>query len=308
METPDTPVTESRKKVSSFFVWMFAAVGFLAALVQILSFLSSGGSQLKVRVTPHETAIQKVVYEALEDSNKRTGFAARVVAEDKKFFCEAAKLETAEDKAAKNRTADRCSDYEALEGIFRLLRGNDGIDNYFDYEIENVGSSVANQIRLSGDEIFLVEIDRDGDKVRRIAQSENQGFYSIPDLNPGEKVKIRVWSEDMSVLPDSPHLDIDELPKITFEGGKPSLTMYQLAPSWYADMHDFLSDFPLPVSIIIVLVYSTAVGIAVILLIAVVSTLMAGEPLKKVFQQPEKALKPEKMAAPKDKARSPHSR
>lgn len=285
MQKSDTPVAESRKKVTAFFLWTFAAVGFLAALIQVLSFFTPSGSQLQIRVIPNETAIQKVIYEALNDTGSRRGFAAKRIAEEREFFCSA---NSQRGGKVQGEASILCKDYEAIEALFKLISRNNGVNSYFDYEISNVGTSVAKEMRLSGEDILLVELGQRGNKMRQIKETEDR-FYSLPDLNPAEQIEVRVWSDEFRVDPRSAYLSVDSLPRVTFEGGTPSVSVYKLAPSLYADVHDLFDGMPLAISILFVMALCTAVGMCVIIAFSVVSAVIAGDPVGKIFQQAKQA-------------------
>lgn len=285
LERLDPPVAEGTRRFSAFLVWMFASVGFVAAIVQILSFFSNGGSQLRVRITPHSGVIQGRVLSNIRDSEAHKGFVTSIAEDQSGFYCEAFKKTTNSDKAY-NLLKSQCDRAEGFKAILRLLRDYDGSTKYFDYQIENIGSSTAKAIKLSNKDVFDVDISRAGDYDEQINRKENENFYRLPDLNPGEKISLRAWSSDFRMDPDDTWLSASDFPAITYEGGKSHVVLNRVTPAFYSDLHDWLSTFPLPITILILLFLCTVIGVLILVFFAIVEALVRGKPLAEVFKQP----------------------
>jgi hypothetical protein len=284
LDSTDAPIIDNAKKASNFVVWLFAVVGFLAALVQIISFFSTGGSQLRVRVIPYPARIEQTLLGALDNSNDHKGSVTSYLDDEEKFFCDLTSKEGEKQKAAH----DQCDRVKVAQAAVKLLRGYDGNYSYFEYQVENVGNSIAQEIRLSGRNVYNVEASGSSPDAKPLTKRKDEDFYRLPSLNPGEKSTIRVWSTDTSIDPMDTWLSTKYLPQITYEGGKASVTLYQLAPSWYADLNEFLSGMPLPLAILLVLFGAFVIGIVILLLMTIVEAVIRGKPLREVFSQQTK--------------------
>jgi hypothetical protein len=297
----DPRIAQETRKASNFIVWLFAIVGFVAAIVQILSYFSTGGSQLRVRITPHEGIVEGALLKAVQDGPDE-GSVTQIADDEHDFYCRYLKSENRSPQQAKEDN-DRCARADALNSFVRLVRGYDGTTKYFDYQIENVGSSTANQIRLSGNDIYAVETVKPSPYSGRIDQRPGENFYRLPGINPGETLLARVWSTDSRVMLDSEWLSTSDFPIVTYEGGRAHLSLNKLTPAFYSDLHGFLSDFPLPITIIIVLAVATVVGIIVLIFLTVVATLLKGGSVAAVFKPAASPVEPaEPTPVPKEAA------
>jgi hypothetical protein len=102
---------------------------------------------------------------------------------------------------------------------------------------------------------------------------------------------------------DSEWLSTSDFPIVTYEGGRAHLSLNKLTPAFYSDLHGFLSDFPLPITIIIVLAVATVVGIIVLIFLTVVATLLKGGSVAAVFKPAASPVEPaEPTPVPKEAA------
>jgi len=153
------------------------------------------------------------------------------------------------------------------------------------YFIENSGTSIARSIRVSGNSINSIDLySEDGNYEKILLETSPEG-YRLPDLNPGDKVVIYIWSslvsyDNRDILAES------YLPKITYDGGVVVPSIYVHAPQFYYDLYDNLREFPWPVATIIVLIICSIVGILFIFAVAAVSTIVSGRPLSTLFDTP----------------------
>ena len=159
------PSINQGRRISQIALWVFAFVGFLAAVVQISSYFSVTGSQLRVSIEPHTADIPQSLLKAVRDEGDSKGYLTALANDDETFFCDSRKI--ANVSSGDGRTIQSaCLNAKGLKSALMLMRGFDGSTKYFDYTIENVGSSIAREIRLAGPNVYAVD---------QVGQSRSQG-------------------------------------------------------------------------------------------------------------------------------------
>lgn len=134
---------------------------------------------------------------------------------------------------------------------------------YYHVDVRNRGRSVSKGLRLAGSGIQSVNIFNEADQwiANEVSKS---GAYILPDLNPGEHLKILVWSRTPTYDYES-FYDFEKLPKITHENGAVAQHTWIHAPRLYADTFYFLNTFHWIFQIIIIAVVALIISIPVIL-------------------------------------------
>ncbi|CAN0589717.1 unnamed protein product, partial [Laminaria digitata] len=88
---------------------------------------------------------------------------------------------------------------------------------YVDMHIENNGNSVAKRIRLAKSSIKLIEVGPNEQSLKTL-YADADGVFSIPDLNPGEELIVKIL--DNSYYSYSDYSFEKTVPNLTYDGGK----------------------------------------------------------------------------------------
>ena len=281
-----SPVLQTSQKASKFVLWLFAGVGFIAAIIQIAQYVWPNASELKVSASIQQPLNQRTVVDALNSNTEAPGFLRSLVDNDRKDYCElASSPKVPKDDA--DLASSKCRSAKAALGVLDLVLMNPDF-RIVSYDLENTGSQIARELRVSAKDVTEV-ILTSGTETRDVARKAGEDFFRLPDLNPGEKLAVAVWSTSYAVDPKNEYMSESDLPKITFSGGKPDLTMLRLIPSFYTDVKYFLDIFPLPISMLLIIALCFLVTMLVVAFFTAIDALIRGKPLNEAFGTAGKA-------------------
>ncbi|MCB2014933.1 MAG: hypothetical protein R3E11_06430 [Sphingobium sp.] len=284
----DENVAAVKQKAASAALFFFAFVGFIASIVAIVSYLYPAQSGvLRVEITPNDFRIPLEVAQPFAESSP-----ARTMAADfKKILCAPPKKAPVEaNKPASQQTSTE-SDCEQAGDIDWVARWSYAFatspGTLYQYEIKNLGSGIAEKIRISGKDVASLQIKR-GTKFLDIQPDKNDEFYDIPDLNPHEEVEVLIWMDGVSLG----FLDYSDAPVVTFAGASVKKEIMRRVPENWWNIYDTFGHTSAVMLIVFVIGASFLVTISVVLVISIIVAVVQGRPIKSVFEPPAKS-KPE---------------
>lgn len=150
-----------------------------------------------------------------------------------------------------SKTTDRFSQYMVSSFNKNTLKEISDIDTYFEFDIQNKGKKVAISLRLDTEMKGFYQLDNNGDN----SILPFNRVIKIGDLNPGSKLKIRVWSNDFyagrSAIIDLKIYGKTEDIAISYQDGIVSLsTPITISGVWASIFRN--SNFALPILLAII--------------------------------------------------------
>lgn len=267
-----------RSKLSSAGLWIFAAIGAIASLITIVGFLKPSTAQLEVSVYPNQFAVPNFIESVLSDNIYGNGAdlvekIAAGVCVDKQKVDHSYKVVDKNDPVCKN-----LSDIKIASNQISRLQGS----YLYDMRIVNTGSSVAKGIKLNGSYIVAADMFVDENELIKNPVTES-GSYKVPDMNPGDEIKILVWSR-LPTYDFRSFYDFEKIPRITYENGSIEQNTYIHAPRMYADTYDFMNSFHWSIQAFIIFVAALLIVLPTVLILSTIEALVKGKPLSSVFQ------------------------
>lgn len=265
----------SKARVTSISLYVFAAIGAIAALTTIVDFARPSSADVQVAMHPNRFEIPKYIESTLSNGVAKNAAAA----------IEQYRLEECEIVGQNSKTKPSlCGELDAFklgtEGIGQLSSSMGA--TMFELSVTNAGRAAAKGLRLQTKKDAIVDVFNEDD-LRIDNVLDKSGRYSLPDLNPGDKLRIVVWS----VLPSYSYenfYQFETVPRITFENGKVATTSWAHAPRLYSDIFSFLNAFHWIFQVIIVIFVCLLVTLLSIFIIGVVQAIVTGKSLDKIFQ------------------------
>jgi hypothetical protein len=270
--------SSARQKAASAALFLFAFVGFVASIIAVVSYFEpKGGGVLRVEITPNDFQVPLELAEPFLE-----GQPSRQMLKDlKDDFCRPPPNDKIVDPRSEkgDPICERATDAEWLARWAAAYSDSPG--TLYRYEVENGGSSVAQQIRIVSQGIASIQIKR-GAKYANLAEGKDRDYYSIPDLNPHEKAQLLIW---MTSTPfGGEHVDYSDAPRITFSGASVQTSIRRSVPESWFGLYDAFGDAPWWLLTLFVIGASLGISLALVLVISVADALIKGKPLKGIFQ------------------------
>jgi len=235
----------STPKFSTISLWLFAAIGALASIATVAAYFRSTSAKINVTVYPNKFEVPFFLDTTLSNNDKDN--EASFFQAMKSVFCQKTNIYTVTIKSEENRKhfCDHATTgaliSESTTGLTKTK-----IDMY-DLSVENDGSSVASGLRVSGNGIQNVDIYNQSN-LWIGSKLDNSGAYILPDLNPGQKLRVIVWSRTPGYDYESFYSSQD-VPQVSYTNGSAATHTMIHAPSIYADISYFWDSFPLVLKI-----------------------------------------------------------
>jgi hypothetical protein len=201
-------------------LWFFSFVGFLASIVALLRYFATPpAGTLAVEVQTNFLILPWVIVAPVADG-RRLDMLLRTTRRrcDERLRTSASPSGAPTPRAGGTPPPDDevCSDTRSLRATVDWLKVRNSRASYvFDYVIRNEGSDVGRQIRLASDNVSRAEILR-GNRFVTLAMSGARAVFDLPDLNPGEILRVRVWS-----IPQESSVGV-RAPRVSFQGPSPA--------------------------------------------------------------------------------------
>lgn len=285
--------SESIKSTALLF---FAFVGFVASFITVVEFLRpKSNTSLDVQAQIHDFRVPLYVA-----ANLKNDSAARILARElKKRACQTVqvpgiasisyadlgKIDLSEaelDKALKCKDAIDVEYAARWAGIY-----GSGYSTLYEYEIQNTGTEIAKQIRLSSENVLAIQFRRDALKFFDLPKSEDESFYNIPDLNPGEKINLLIWSDDYHS--DVKYVSDNDLPKLSFSGSRVNISLFLPVPYEVYGFYSAYEDMPIWLFFIFFVAMCFIVTMAVIFVFSIAEAVLRGKPLSSIFETTTKS-------------------
>lgn len=283
-------IDNSAKKLTNAALIFFAAVGFIASVVTVLTYLNpSEISSLRVTVTPGYFRIP----EYTAGLGKSDSTAKKLVDDMAKLMCkdfdrnslaglDDAAIAAMKFDSKKHELAINCRDINQAEFMMRWSAAfADDPSTLYRYSVENDGTKIAQRIRLSSESVNAVQIRR-GSKYANIDKGTSGDSFPIPDLNPKEQIDLIVWT-NLESYRDT-YWDTDGAPKVTFSGSNIHTEFMRYVPDGWWGIYDFFETMPIVLIIIFVVVIAMLVTFGSVLAISIPIALITGKPIGSIFE------------------------
>ena len=264
-------------RFSTITLWLFAAIGALASIVAIAAFFWPNKAQVEVDIYPNEFKIPLVIESVFVENSTHNGRAFINNLNDD--ICKNPK---------KSKSLDENDNKHVCDHINAIVVASDEISNVTSFpvsmyrmEVRNNGRSVAKGLRLSGSGIKAVNIFNESDQW--IANEINEsGAFVLPNLNPGENIKVYAWSKFPRYEYKS-FYDFEKIPQITYEDGSASIATKVHSARIFSDIYDFLQAFPLFIQVIMVSFLSIFVSVPFLISVSIIDAIVNKKPLSSIF-------------------------
>ena len=287
----EASVSAARQKAASAALFIFAFVGFIASIIAVVSYFQPEDSGvLRVEITPNDFRIPLELAEPFAEGKP----SRRLLDDLKVSFCEPPEASKADTGAKTNTTSKETADTSLCEqgtdvewlGRWSSAYANDP-GTLYEYEIENRGSAVAEQIRIAAPGVASVQIRR-GASFTNIPEDKSKDYYSIPDLNPREKATVLIWM----IRQSNEILDYEDAPEVTFSGATVKTEIFRRVPQGWWNVYDIFGTAPTWILVVVIVGIAILIVLALALIIAVFDALVKGKPLRSIFETPPSAAIP----------------
>lgn len=292
-------IERTRSRIVQSTLIFFSFIGFVASTIAIVDyFRGESASELTIGVTSDDFLIPQYVASYL-----REGDSTRRLAEiDKNIACEGInsndiiRLDESELNSfrVEGKTQGQirlCRDSHAIAFVLRwadtFSRGRGAM---ITYNIKNTGNQSAQDIKLNSELINAVQVER-GRNFTEIDEFNNEDYYKLPDLNPGESMKVFVWvsGEINDVFTGYDFLYEKAIPTITHSGSVVSINHYKSVSETYADAVEIVADLPIVLAIPVLLIVCFVVTGVSIAAVSLIVGLYQGKSLQQIFGTEEKS-------------------
>lgn len=174
-----------------------------------------------------------------------------------------------------------CKDLTEVEFAARWNGEFSEADNLLlEYGIKNVGAKAATDIRIQGKDLNSLQY-QSGKTFIDLQKKKGNEFFELPNLNPGESVRVLAWSS--GYFPSLTYADWDDFPIVTFAGSQVHTELMKDVPDGWCNIYDFFTNAPLIIVLAFVIFISISVCFALYLLIGFAMSLATGRSFKEVF-------------------------
>lgn len=254
---------------------IFAAIGALASLVVIVSFVRPESAQLAVSIHPNRFAVPLYIEAVLSNRYKSNG------AEAVDTLLNVACSDGKQTQISRNITCEQLKPIKfAMDGISDISSSTNS--TLYEIDIENTGRSQAKGINLSVTNEAKVDIFNE-ENLHLTNEIDKSGSYKIPNLNPNSKIKIFVWTSSYPVYEYESYYDFQKLPRVTYENGSVVTNTWTHAPRMYADIFDFFNTFHWSIQILILFGFCFAGMLFVMLIIGAFQVVFTDKTWSQVF-------------------------
>ncbi|MBX3560861.1 MAG: hypothetical protein KF780_03515 [Sphingomonas sp.] len=283
------------RKASGAALFFFAIVGFVASIVTIVAFLKpDSAGALHVEITPSYFQIPMEVASPFGEGES----ARRMLSDLRRSACESNRQtlqsgeERREDQAgneersSNSETSNLCEDARATDrAVAWLVAYSSGPGTLYRYEITNNGTRLAQQIRITSENVASLQIRRGGNFLNIIEDDQGE-YYQLPDLNPRESLSVLVWTVNprYGLL----YQGAEDAPRVTFSGHLVTTEFLKHVPDGWWNMYDFTRNLPTIFVIVFVVALAFVIVFTIIFVIAIMDAIIRGKPLSSVFQTQKK--------------------
>lgn len=258
-------------------LFIFALFGFIEALFSISSALKDDKASLQAHVYPVKPMVPYFFEKSIG-----VGFK-----DNEASFIEILSENCNERKDLDTKRKQYCEHVSALKILTKKTTEAYTFNGtVFDIELENSGSTRAVGIQISGSNIEFLDAYANGGRLNTPYNSENK-TYKIPDINPGDKIKIEVWKKGNLYIHDTIY-DF-EVPRIFFDGPPIKIVLYQMVKQSYWDYAKIFFDAGPIFGTLIFICGGFILGLGILLLIVVLNGLLRGQSFKEIFDVETKA-------------------
>lgn len=230
---------------------VFAVVGFLSSIVTIASWLSSTQASLTTVVNPTTIEIPRELQVAnIQDARYDLESAIKDLTDK---YCNPVEVNYSGEQS-KNffYSAEKC---ERSKSFFSAVSKTAELAGKklvaWDVHVTNDGKEIAENITLRTPvPVGVRAADAEGNPISIEATPSNRVF-SIPNLNPGDTIDLRLVST--TPVPERYEADLGR-PRITFSGGVASNREYIRISGRYSGIVAFLDDLPTVLQILIIFI------------------------------------------------------
>lgn len=264
-------------KPSQVALFFFAAVGAVGSIVTIAEYLSRSEPALEAKAYVNKYTAPETVDLLLGDKPNVDNLADFALVMRTAIKCDIGQANN------KDQFRHYCNHLEELGRLGSESQSSlihEGL--MIEVVLENKGRMKAGNIRIEGGGLREVNLIQAGQEPEVISENEN-GYYPIPDLNPGEISNIYIYKDRfLTYSYDSFGYD-NEIPNITYENGFVNPIVYSHQFSSFLDQLRSFNLLEWVLAIGFVVVCSFVVCAINVIPFAIVDALRRGVPLSSVF-------------------------
>lgn len=271
------------KKLSGLALGVFAVFGFIESVTAITQAVQTDSAQLTAKVYPSRLKFPHYFDAVLGSGykeNGRTFFnALKKTCPDDQNAKQATPQPEHGTETSKEHVCKHASDLVFASDRISELYESEGVA--FDIDLENKGKTKASGIKISSSKLLFLDAYSGGLRVK-LDYNSDTGLYSLPDLNPGQKLYVSAWQKGIAY--DYGDLYDFQLPQVSFDGPPVEVTKYTYVRSSIFALVDFFDTFGAVFGTILFLVFCGLIGLFAILIIAVIEALITGKSLTALFK------------------------
>ncbi|MEE4213285.1 MAG: hypothetical protein V2I43_28910 [Parvularcula sp.] len=268
------------RSLAATVFFIFAVFGFAESIFTISDALSDDKARLEARAYASRPMVPSYFFTELRDDKSDNG---------RKFLDEAA--ESCDRRLAAQEAEDIGEDYKiSCSQVYQLNLMSERVkDAYllvgavFEIELENKGSTTAKDIIVSSSSVEFFDVFSRGARINAEYDAQRRA-YKIPDLNPGESLRMEIWQKGMPY--NNKEFYETEAPAISFDGPAVQIVRHEYVPSDRWAIAEFFFDAGPIFGTILFIGVGFLVGIAFIVIFVVAVGVAKGKTLREIFATP----------------------
>jgi len=221
-------MSSDSSKIGRVTLWLFAAVGAIASVLTINHLITDSKPKLSGEVYVNKYMMPNSFVEALAfgDRDNLDDCGRKL---QRAFDCDTPESEKEDGDRGWSHDCGHLAELDELSDKVSAHEYSDVA--YLDIRLENRGDKVARGIRYQPRSFIELDVRSASGTIVELDKTDTQQLV-LPDLNPGEALKIELLARDPVFRYDQFSYD-SYVPSITYEDGRASFVVFA---------HDFAND------------------------------------------------------------------